>query len=254
MRVDAGGPTLRRRVLGRERLRVCMRPRPPGSAARQQASWVHGRECESQQLAPWAAHYKPDRRLHGNGCACLTRTSWNNPWSGTHPRMAGPCWRSPFISLHDIRRRMRLSRVHPRDYRALAEFRYQMRRFARFSDQAARAAGIEPQQHQLLLAIKGMPEGVAPTMGALAERLQILHHSAVELVDRMEERGLLRRERAADDRRQVLLALTARGEALLARLSAVHRAEVRSIGPRLLRALYSVVDDVAHFHHAAASR
>jgi len=149
---------------------------------------------------------------------------------------------------------MSVPRLLLRDYRALAEFRYQLRRFARFSDQAARAAGVEPQQHQLLLAIKGMPEGVAPTMGALAERLQILHHSAVELVDRMEKRGLVRRGRAADDRRQVLLTLTARGESLLARLSAVHHAEVRSIGPRLLRAVYSVVDNVAHFHHAAASR
>ena len=148
---------------------------------------------------------------------------------------------------------MSVPRLHLGDYRALAEFRYQLRRFARFSDQAARAAGVEPQQHQLLLAIKGMPEDVAPTMGALAERLQILHHSTVELVDRMVERGLVRRERSTGDRRLVLLTLTTRGEALLARLSAVHRAEVRSIGPRLLRALYSVVDDVAQFH-AAASR
>src|SRR5262245_281737 len=143
---------------------------------------------------------------------------------------------------------MPVPRLAVGDYRALAEFRYQLRRFARFSDQAARAAGLEPQQHQLLLAIKGMPEGMVPTMSVLAERLQILHHSTVELVDRMEQRGLVRRLRATDDRRLVLVTLTARGESLLARLSAAHRAEVRSIGPRLMRALDALVDTVESLH------
>ena len=140
-----------------------------------------------------------------------------------------------------------------RDYRALAEFRYQLRRFARFSDQAARAAGLEPQQHQLLLAVKGMPPGVLATMSALAERLQIQHHSAVELVDRMEERGLVRRARGTADRRQVLVTATARGQTLLARLSAAHRAEVRSLGPPLLRALDDLVDTVEAFHGTASA-
>ena len=90
-------------------------------------------------------------------------------------------------------------------------------------------------------------------MGTIAERLQTQHHSTVELVDRMENRGLVRRLRSAGDRRRVLVSLTARGEALLARLSAVHRAEVRSVGPRLLRALESIVIDVEG-SHAAASR
>ena len=72
------------------------------------------------------------------------------------------------------------------DYRALAEFRYQLRRFDRFSERAARAVGLEPQQHQLLLAVKGMPAGVHATIGLLAERLQVQHHTAVELVDRMQ--------------------------------------------------------------------
>lgn len=145
------------------------------------------------------------------------------------------------------------ARLSVPDYRALADFRYQLRRFLRFSDQAARDAGLEPQQHQLLLAVKGIPDGVEATVGTLAERLQVRHHSAVELVDRMEERGLVRRMRGAADRRQVLVSLTARGEALLGRLSAAHRAEVRSIGPRLLRALGSIITDVESAH-AVASR
>ncbi|HYX50470.1 MAG TPA: helix-turn-helix domain-containing protein, partial [Ktedonobacteraceae bacterium] len=74
------------------------------------------------------------------------------------------------------------------EYQTLAEFRYQLRRFLRFSEQAARAAGLEPQQHQLLLALKGLPEGRKATIGALAERLQLTHHSTVELVDRLVER------------------------------------------------------------------
>src|SRR5207249_3047589 len=80
-------------------------------------------------------------------------------------------------------------------------------RFLRFSEQAARAAGLESQQHQLLLALKGMPEGMPATIGALAERLQVRHHTTVELVDRMEVRGLVRRSHAGTDRRQVFVRL-----------------------------------------------
>ena len=148
---------------------------------------------------------------------------------------------------------MPASRISLHDYRALAEFRYQLRRFLSFSNEAARTAGLEPRQHQLLLAVKGMPEGVEATVGTIAERLQTQHHSTVELVDRMESRGLVRRLRSTDDRRRVLVSLTTRGEAVLARLSTVHRAEVRSVGPRLLRALESIVMDVEGAH-AAASR
>jgi DNA-binding MarR family transcriptional regulator len=90
-------------------------------------------------------------------------------------------------------------------YRALGEFRYQIRRFLQFSAEAARAHGIEQQQHQLLLAIAGLPEGRRPTIGELAERLQIQHHSAVELVNRLAERDAVRREHAGDDRREVLI-------------------------------------------------
>ena len=146
---------------------------------------------------------------------------------------------------------MSAARLSLHDYRALADFRYQLRRFLSFSNEAARAAGLEPRQHQLLLAVKGMPEGVEATVGTIAERLQTQHHSTVELVDRMEDRGLVRRVRCAGDRRRVLVSLTARGEALLARLSGVHQAEVRSIGPRLLRALEHIVTDVEGSHAAA---
>jgi DNA-binding MarR family transcriptional regulator len=127
------------------------------------------------------------------------------------------------------------------DYRALAEFRSQIRRFLRFSEQAARAAGLEPQQHQLLLLLKAQPEGAPPRVGEVAERLQIQHHSAVELVDRLVRRGLVRRQRGAADRREVLLELTARGENILQELSLHHREELRSAGPALVGALQTLM-------------
>ncbi len=123
------------------------------------------------------------------------------------------------------------------DYRALAEFRYQIRRFLRFSEQAARAEGLEPTQHQLLLALRGLPEGAQATIGTLAERMQIRHHSAVELVDRLVERGLVERHRFGTDRRSVHLRLTPRGNAVLQRLSSHHRSELLSLSPALVGAL-----------------
>ena len=126
-------------------------------------------------------------------------------------------------------------------YRALAEFRYQIRRFLNFSERAARDAGLEPQQHQALLAIKGMPEGRSGTIGFLAERLQIRHHSAVELANRLERRGLLRRIRSKLDRRQVRVELTPRGEKILQRLSAANQSELRTLAPKLLRALRAAI-------------
>ena len=127
------------------------------------------------------------------------------------------------------------------DYQSLADFRYEIRRFLNFSEQAAREAGIEPHQHQALLAIKGFVPLQKATVGALAERLQVQHHSAVELVDRLEKKRLIRRSRNGADRREVMLALTDRGERLLAALTLVHRAELRSAGPVLLRALNTVL-------------
>src|ERR1700723_35221 len=98
------------------------------------------------------------------------------------------------------------------DYQALAEFRHQIRKFLRFSERAVRAAGGEVGQYQLMLAIKGMPEGVRPRIRELANRMHVEHHSAVELVNRLESGGYVRRERAKEDRREVLLALTPKGE------------------------------------------
>ncbi len=123
------------------------------------------------------------------------------------------------------------------DYRALAEFRYQIRKFLHFSESAARAAGLEPQQHQLLLAIKGLPDDQQANIGTVAERLQIQHHSTVELADRLAKRGLVQRKRAGEDRRQVLLQVTARGERLLRELALHHEEELRTTGPLLVKAL-----------------
>jgi len=114
------------------------------------------------------------------------------------------------------------------NYASLAEFRYQLRKFLRFSEDAARKAGLEPQQHQLLLAAKGADSSQEITIGYLTERLQLRHHSTVELVNRLEANGLVRRRRALDDRRRVLVELTARGERVLARLSLHHVEAVRS--------------------------
>lgn len=122
-------------------------------------------------------------------------------------------------------------------YRALAEFRYEIRRFLNFSERAARAAGLEPQQHQGLMAVKGVPKGRHATVGYVAERLQIRHHSAVELANRLEARGLLRRSRSQVDRREVWLELMPPGEKALRRLAASHQAELRSAAPKLLQAL-----------------
>jgi len=127
------------------------------------------------------------------------------------------------------------------DFKAMAELRYQIRRFLRFSENAARQAGIEPQQHQLLLAVRGLPENLKPTIGVLAERMQLQHHSTVELVDRLAERGFLARLRATDDRRQVLVKLTHAGEKFLEGLSLHHWQELQSVGPKFVQVLQSLI-------------
>jgi len=128
------------------------------------------------------------------------------------------------------------------DYQALAEFRYQIRRFLHFSERAVQAAGLERGQYQVMLAIKGMPRGVRPRIRELANRMQIQHHSAVELINRLESGGYVRRERAEDDRREVLLALTPKGEHVLAELALHHREELRSAAPSLVAALRRVME------------
>jgi DNA-binding MarR family transcriptional regulator len=152
------------------------------------------------------------------------------------------------------------------DYQSLAELRYQIRRFLHFSQQAALQVRMEPRQHQFLLALKGLPESVRPSVGALAERLQIRPHSAVELANRLAKRGLLQRHRdgvernskntnkktktkpktktktkTKKDRREVLLTVTEKGERVLRELSLHHRAELRTAGPALIAALQAVL-------------
>lgn len=128
-------------------------------------------------------------------------------------------------------------RVRESDYLALAEFRYQVRRFVRFSEANAHKAGVPPQQHRLLLAIKGMPPGLMANVGNLAEKLQIQHHSAVELIDRTVAGGLVIRRQHPADRRIVTVHITRRGEQLLQKLSLQNCEELRSAAPMLVKAL-----------------
>jgi DNA-binding MarR family transcriptional regulator len=129
------------------------------------------------------------------------------------------------------------------DYRALADFRYQIRQFLHFSEKAARTAGIQPQQHQLMLALKGTDPAVEPTIGHMAARLHLRHHSVVELADRLGELGLIRKRRSKNDRRRVLLEITPRGEALLQKLSIIHRAELKSLRAALIKSLDELIHE-----------
>jgi DNA-binding MarR family transcriptional regulator len=143
------------------------------------------------------------------------------------------------LSRHDTIGEMK--RLTLSDYQALAEFRFQIRKYLHFSERAVQAAGLERGQYQLMLAIKGIPEGVRPRIRELADRMQIQHHSAVELINRLEARGFVRRERARDDRREVLLALTPKGERVLAELALHHHEELQSAAPDLVAALRKVM-------------
>lgn len=125
----------------------------------------------------------------------------------------------------------------------MAELRYQIRRFLRFSENAARQAGIEPQQHQLLLAVRGLPDDLKPTIGVLAERMQLQHHSTVELIDRLVDRSFLCRLRATDDRRQVLVKLTHDGDEFLKTLSLDHLQELQSAGPKFVKILQNLIEN-----------
>jgi DNA-binding MarR family transcriptional regulator len=135
------------------------------------------------------------------------------------------------------------------EYRALAEFRFLIRRYLNDSEKAAQSVGLDPQQYQGLLALRGLPDGQEPTIRALADRLQIRHHSAVGLTDRMEKRGLFRRERSKDDRRKVLVRVTSRGEKLLSWLVRARSAEMAVSGAALARALGAVIRAQANARH-----
>ncbi len=127
------------------------------------------------------------------------------------------------------------------DYQALADLRYQIRRFLRTRETAARAAGIEPQQYLVLLQIKGVEGREPATIGALAERLQVSHHAAVQLVNRLARQGLVARSRDGLDRREVAVALLPPGERLLRRLAGESIAELTTEGPLLVASLRRLI-------------
>lgn len=129
------------------------------------------------------------------------------------------------------------------EYEMLAALRFALRQFLRFSEEAAQTENLTPQQHQALLAIKGFPGRDTVNVGELAERLQLRHHSAVELIDRLAKEALVKRTPDDSDGRKVVIGLTARGERVLEKLSEAHREQLRRIGPQLTRLLHELNGD-----------
>jgi DNA-binding MarR family transcriptional regulator len=127
------------------------------------------------------------------------------------------------------------------DYRTLAEFRHRIRDFLATSAQAARSAGLEPEQFQLLLAVRGMPPGAEASIHVLAEQLYVNHNTAVERIDRLAQMGLVRRAHSAADHRVVLVELSPRGRATLEKLARQRLEELRADGPRLIESLRKVL-------------
>jgi DNA-binding MarR family transcriptional regulator len=130
------------------------------------------------------------------------------------------------------------------DYEALSEFRYQLRRFLRFSEDAARAEGLTPQQYQLMLHVKGFPDREWATIGELAERMQAQQHGIVALVSRCQEAGLVDRTTDDSDRRVVRITLTPHGEKRLRHLAERHRTELQSLSKVFKVARISAFNDV----------
>lgn len=128
-----------------------------------------------------------------------------------------------------------------RSYQELAQFRYLLRSFLKFSEEQAREHQLEPQHHQALLALKGLPTGTQPTIHILADRLLLRHHSTVELVNRLAADGLVKRTADPHDRRQILLRLTSKANAKLRALALAHQEELRVKGPDLTRALRAIL-------------
>jgi DNA-binding MarR family transcriptional regulator len=135
-----------------------------------------------------------------------------------------------------------LAEITTAEYRALAELRYRIRLFLREGDAVAHAAGLEPQQYLLLLAIRGLPEGEEAKVRTLAERLALKHHSVVELIDRLEAHGFVVRSRNREDRRRVLVSLLPRGERLLEQVARHRISELRSSGHQLVRAIEELLE------------
>jgi DNA-binding MarR family transcriptional regulator len=131
------------------------------------------------------------------------------------------------------------------DYRALAEFRYQIRRYLAFGEQAIKTAGLRSRQYQLLLALKGLPEGMEATITNIADRLGIRHHSAVELINRLEKRGFVKRQRSDVHRSFVFVRITKEGETVLQKLVASRKADLQVAGPILAKALATLTKENA---------
>jgi DNA-binding MarR family transcriptional regulator len=131
--------------------------------------------------------------------------------------------------------------LSPEEYQALGEFRYRIRRFLRLSEEAAARAGIEARQYQFLLALKGLIQQKCVTIGDLAERMQLRHHSVVGMINRLVEHKLIERRRGDSDRRQVYIHLTARGNDMLRKLALYHRGELLASGPALVSALQALM-------------
>jgi DNA-binding MarR family transcriptional regulator len=129
------------------------------------------------------------------------------------------------------------------EFRAMAELRYRIRLFQREGDATARQAGLEPQQYLMLLAIRGLPPDCAAKIQTLADRLALKHHSAVELLDRLEQRGYVKRSRSRKDRRQVLVSLLPRGEKVLEQVVHQRIGELRATGRELVRAIDALLRD-----------
>ena len=131
--------------------------------------------------------------------------------------------------------------LSPEEYQALGEFRYRIRRFLHLSEEAAARAGIEARQYQFLLALKGLIQQERVTIGDLAERLQLRHHSVVGMINRLVARKLIERRRGDSDRRQVYIHLTTRGDGLLRKLALYHRGELVASAPALVSALQALM-------------
>ena len=134
-------------------------------------------------------------------------------------------------------------KISSAEFRALAELRYRIRLFLKEGDAAARLSGLEPQQYLMLLAIRGLPPEAPAKIQTLADRLALKHHSAVELVDRLEQHGYVKRTRSRDDRRQVLVSLLPRGEKVLERVVQQRISELRASGRQLVKAIDSLLRD-----------
>lgn len=132
--------------------------------------------------------------------------------------------------------------VSDTEYRALAELRYRIRHFIQEGDVAAQRSNLEPQQYLMLLAIRGLPQGAIATIRTLAERMAVKHHSAVELIDRLESHGLVRRIRSHGDKREVRVSLLPRGSKLLERVARERLSELKASGVALADAITALVE------------